>query len=643
MLAPILIQNVAGATVTDNIFVGMPDDLVDKLPVHGWLRGHGTKMRYSREPHGVRVHVTAIPPATKWLMQFDDVEDAEPIKFQLHPKLEGGRAAQVLPRFYIGHEEATPVLVELEELPLCRISQWRYHWPNHRVTVDLWTEVNHLSPTIEWEAHAIYGDTRNDGQAQTVGMPQLTMTSPGKIHVDFHTRLGKKREPDFQPRANRFAIQYRTSADRWHRARRYPLSGVIELEGSPGARQSGLKLTGLYTGWDDNWLAFGKVPRKSPDMEGIEAGRLHRYLNQRLNEGRDRAQQEWSGQTGEQVDFGCSTDLAVTLQQPWAIHDARYSAQSFELRPTANREPGGAPMRAVNHPLAETQNQRPDLEWGKDDRLGWPPVGQLEWITGYVTSDDEHRSDLLLHGLYALTRSRALRAVIQDHIELFRTDVYHRHGWAGSPRASGRLIHTLANMKWLGFPVGDLIDDLVDRVDNNATYKQHTGPVRLFDGFGPAKYGWHTKQGPDGKMQLAAWDDPAGVPRQGSATWNNAICAQRMLAVRRVHDNVKSQVIGLEVCRTVVDHGFLWVDGAPRFIHAIGWNHQNPGYLFAPEFYDGQTNENVYIDNSADYWAVACAIVLAQQGYEQAQRICDWYQVERPKTFHQARWYAIQL
>lgn len=643
---PILVENVRPDTVLlDYLFVGMPDD--DIPGTHGTLADDGRQWSWVAEPGGIRLRVENVPPHSavrlgKWI-----VSEAEPPKFALHPHVAQFEGI-LLPVFRLGGEPGESVLDAVErESPFARLLHRRYVWRQQRVTVDLWLWQHHDHPSMEWSAHATYGDVRNDGQAQSKEQPLLTMVSAGPIYIDYARRLGLQVDPTWDAATQRFAVVYKP-ASVWHRARRYALSGSVLTSGNPSSRHAGYRTCALYEGWQGKWLALGQVPAVSQTSAQELAQRRARYLNQSVNAPRDRAQPENSGQTGEQPDFGASNGVAVTMAAPWEIHDALYHCQSFALRPTANREPDGSPMLAGSHPGAQTYNQRPDFDLGSD-RLGWPKP--IEWITGYTTSDDEHRADGLLHATYLLTRAPELAAIIEDHIQLDLTDVYLRvDRGTGAARAEGRLLLAEANQLWLGFGAARVaLAARLDRVLRHAGWVNTAGPHKSFAGGSfEAKYGWRVKSatnngtpfvGAGGRMLLAVETDQQSTPVRGGQAWQDAILLQGLLACHAVTGDQRAQDAALMLARSIVDYAFFQVcgTGAWQHVYAFRWNNGTP---WGEELQTGAINDALYPDGSAAYWSAVAAVVLAARGDAKAQAIMQaWLPL---RTSAQARWWALQ-
>ena len=381
-------------------------------------------------------------------------------------------------------------------------------------------------------------------------------------------------------------------------------------------------------------MALGKIPEATPDTFGI---RLQQFSDYRLRVGamldaRPRCQPRESGTTGDQADFGCASDLAVTTQDPWEIHDALWQCQSYALRPTGNKEPGGAPMQAALHQKATTYNQRVDLAYGIDDRLGWPAVNQVGWIPSeatsvWTTSDDQHRADNFLHATYALTRDPALEQLIQDHVELDRLDVYTRNPWVPSPRAVGRMALTRANQIWLGFDAVEVAKTCAHRAIDQAPLS--TLPpereVRTIGGREQAKYGW---------------SDINGQPIIGWQSWQETIAAIGLLALGKQLRDGKCINGAMTVAATVVGQCFDLTNR--RHAYALRWMEGDALGLGAWPTAVNNAGEGwtsfIYASPACQAWSIASAVMVCDIN-KLAQQVLDSF--PPAQCINDARWRAL--
>ena len=198
--------------------------------------------------------------------------------------------------------------------------------------------------------------------------------------------------------------------------------------------------------------------------------------------------------------------------------------------------------------------------------LGWPnPVPYFE---NYGTSDDEHRSDNLLLGVYALTQSPSLKETILAMIENEKMNIQLRKGDApiGAPRGWGRPLLSLSHMLALGFnDVRPMINFYVDYLYRNASMfkipqtPQHS--VRTIASNG-GKYGWKELSGND----IRAW-----VP------WEESILVIGLYAIYNTTGNTKALQLALEISKTISKHAFFKSGQNWFACYAVRWDASNPG------------------------------------------------------------------
>lgn len=631
---PVLVQNVADSPQAHWVFAALPQKDIPAAGAGCLLDERGQKYPWIADPHGIRILASLPPRTTARLTMHADTWDAPP--FAVHPAIASG-LHKLLPVVALGDR---PLLGPAYSLQTATdaVQVWHMRWNDsiQRVTVDMWATIHTQQATIEYAIHAVYGSTANDGQPQVQTFPALTLSMQTPFLRDFAQRNG-------QPQASWHEASQSWSmvlvpAGSWHRAVRYETRGAI-LPMPDAARAQGRPMQALYTGWDGQWLALGIIPEATPEIRQTRAQQLAAYLNPqagRYSDARPRCQPRESGTTGDQPDFGAASDLAVVTQDPWEIHDALWQCQSFCQRPTANREPGGQPMSAALHPLAETMNQRPDLAYGVRDRLGWPAVNQIGWIpsaatTLWTTSDDQHRSDNFLHAAYLLTRCPALESIIRDHIELDRTDIYYRMGWVPAPRSIGRLALARSNQVWLGFTEAKAV--LVESLRQallRTPYGQlpEDAPVRTLGGREQAKYGWA---------------DSNGQPVIGWQPWQEVIGMIGLLAAARVLGDVEFAAAASNIARTVLDQAFQWNE-AKQLAHAyaIRWNQGMP-YTIGDWPKDAWTrpdssNDMIFTTSACQSWTVAAAHLLRGAEPKADDVLGD---MPHPRNMQESRWRAL--
>jgi len=633
MFKPFVIENCAPVQQSGWVFVALPPSLlkVGNQPEiqDGWVRdGNGKKWPWVACEYGIRVFAS-VDPETK--MQFESIPDTTPTaEFVFHPLLAQG-LDQIVPTMWLGARPIPMALTERVEISDAH-QVWHLRWFDAptKVTVDMWATVHTQQSTVEFVTHAVYGTVVNDGQQQTAVLPELVMTSGAEIFRDFAIRNGQSQAI----RTPRHWSLTLVTEGRWHRAVRHETRGAL-MPISDAARKYGMPMQGLYTDWEGEWLALGKVPTATPDSRVARASQWVAYS--RPGPGtyvmpRPRCQPRESGTTGEQPDFGCASDLAVVAMEPWEIHDALWQCQSYAQRPTANKEPDGSPMRAEMHPMAQTFNQRPDLSYGQQDRLGWPGVNQIAWIPSantclWTTSDDQHRADNFLHATYALTRDHALRAIINDHVQLDATDIYTRTQWVPSPRAVGRLALARANQVWLGFTEAKAaLRAALDAAASTTPYATlpQSKSVRTIGGREQAKYGWNNSQN--------------GQPVIGWQPWQESIACIGFAAAYRVLLDDRYQEVALELASVVAGSGFLIRDGRIEHAYAIRWNEGDPlGVQAWPAWvnYGDASTDHIYRSTACLPWSLAACQYVATT----AAPILTFF--PHPQTASEARWRAI--
>lgn len=634
MKSQIAIENLSTLPQAAWVFVGLPAQDLPRFK-NGYLSDGVYTYPYVHEDGGIRVFAS-VEAEAKILLELVE-KDCDHGGFVYHPVISAGLEA-IAPKIFLGSKAALPSSIELiQSSQAAQVWRLRSTFTQERITVDIWATVLSNSPTIEYVVHAVYGTTANSGQPQSIVLTEpLTMVSGARIHADFAARNGQV-QASYSTASKTWSFRLLNSGTRMHRAVRFETRGAL-MPIRDAAREQGRPLQGLYLGWDGSWMALGRVPASTSDLRSVVNQARQRYLAQpagTYHQPRPRTQMPESGTTGEQPDFGAASDLAVSLENPWEIHDALWQCQSYAQRPTANKEPDGSPMKAVNHPKAETMGQRPDLNLGEADRLGWPGINQIAWIPSpdscyYTTSDDQHRADNFLHATYALTRDPALKAIIEDHIELDKTDVYVKRGMRASPRSVGRLALTRANQVWLGFKDAEasLRAGIKASVDGSyfATLPKDR-PVRTLGGYEEAKYGWRNSD---------------GSPIIGWQPWQEAIAIIGIAAAAKALNDVALLDVAKSLAKVVTENG--WSPDGSSLLHAyaIRWNsgHQFDRQDWPLNFNSsGEAwNDKLYLSGACDYWTLA-ASVLIEDAHPTAAVIVSKFPFVRNAA--QARWRAL--
>ncbi len=624
----IIIANESAHTDSGWVFCGLPAEDMPKAESGLAYDGDGFAYAWHKDlsQRGVRVLVK-VPAQTKLSLKLTDTPWTPP-EFVLHPSI-AQKPDDILPQFWLG-ARALSLVDRIAEQNAVMV-RWllRYRDEARNVTLDCHLTAYSMCPNVDFVVHAVYGTTSNNGQAQTAQLPQLVMAMRSRCVVDFGRRNGQETTT-----VHGWTMANIAPAQLWHRASRVEMRGSILSELTPSLEQ-GFRMFGLWDNWAGKWMACGQVPQMTPDL-AVQLSRLREQYRAQDHVGysaeRPRAQPRNSGQTGEQADFGAASDLAVTAGNCWEIHDALWQCQAYAQRPTGNREPDGKPMQAALHPSAETFNQRPDLNFGEADRLGWPGINQIAWIpspntTLWTTSDDQHRADNLLHATYALTGDPGLRQIIQDHVELDRLDVSIRRRLLLSPRSIGRLALTRANQLWLGFDSENTMVIGIEAALSAAplTRLPADRTVRTFGGYEQAKYGWNSSQG----AAIIGWQP-----------WQESIAAIGLhAAIRQLRgsDELKRTWLSAleQLTHTINNNAWRRFDEitatGQAHAYAIRWNDGIPfaasdwPVLFA---HQESWNDNLYVSNACDYWTAAAQHLSGDATWQ-------------PATAAQARWLAV--
>lgn len=623
---PLLVQNYATAPQRGWVFVGAPD--APKADA-GWLRGSdGSVYPWAREPGGVRVWCS-LPGTSKVKLEWQDkARDLEP--FRWHPILEAS-ALRILPHWTLGDETSQPAALTIDHAsPTVVRVHLRTVFASRRVTIDCWLTTTSGEPTIELVQSAVYGDVRNDGQPQSVVLPELRLHSAARITDDEWSRHGIGMATWSEGTWTQTCVPAGT---RWHRASRFVVRGAL-LPAADPARMEGRPLVGMSLGWAGKWGPLGAVPEANAAM-AADADRQRKDWETRAWGSylgpRPWTQPGYAGTTGEQPGFGWASHWAVSLQQPWQILDGFWQCESYAIRPTANKEPDGSPMRAVLHPQARTINQRPDLNLGERDRLGWPGTNRIDWIPSpatvpYTTESDEHRSPADLAGMIALTRDPLLDSIVRDQIELAGTDHYVHARQVPSARSVGRLALAHAWFVWLGFDEAKVA--LRQRLDDALALRASLYPTGTIKPIGApdfAKRGW---VGADGK-DLPGWQ-----------SWQQGIALVGLRAAGNVTQEPRYLAASQDIAQMVLDQCFQFQGPKLHHAYALAANNGQPWPADAwPVMGDRREASTlaVYVVPDTGFWTACAAQVLPSHPMAKPALLAF-----PTRTTIEARWRAVR-
>jgi hypothetical protein len=625
---PIVIANYASETQRGWTFVGLT-----AAPEHqtGWLKADdGMFAPYVRDTGGVRVWA-AVPAGGVAKLFWVDKPRESP-GFTWHPVVEVN-AMRLLPYWTLGDERSEPAAMRVVHATdaVLRV-HLRTVFASRRVTIDCWLTATSGEPTIEMVQSAVYGDTRNDGQPQSVVLPELRMWCDGGRIVDDEWRRHGLGLATWTPGA----IWYQPAVPagtRWHRASRFILRGAIMAANEP-VRLEGRPLVGLSLGWAGKWGPIGVVPTPNADMQQAVARQKSAWFGRTFGTyAQQRPEcQGFASSTGENQGFGWASHHAVSTGDPWPILDLLWQVEAYGIRPTANKEPDGSPMQAILHPQARTMNQRPDLNLGLPDRLGWPGINGIAWIpaptsVAYATEDDEHRAPVELAAAAALTRDPLVESIIDDLIQLDGTDVYVREHRVPSARSIGRTALAGAWWAWLGHREAEPI--LRQRLDDALTLRAASWPGRPVATIGPndqAKYGWFI--------------GGTTKPVYGWQPWQQVIAAGGLRAAGFALGEQRYLLAGEQLATMVLDEAYRVQAGSLKHAYAVTYNDGQPladerwpiaGNL--REIY----NDHVYVIPDTDTWTVGAALIARKHPRAELVRTATPI-----RTGMNARWRALR-
>lgn len=556
------------------------------------------------------------------------VQDDLPLllpRFQLH--VEGSGRLLSNPLVLVTGGGAKPAdFAEIEAFdPAQLVIHFRTRIESVPLTMEGWLYIGSGSEIVEFEIRSVYG-TAVPGQPREKALGSLTMTSLERPHLDYQVAKGLR---DPVPLYTDSGVTWDAeiaSAGLWHRARTIEATGaflclptrVADAVGDPRAvnleHRREAPVTSMLLDWDGKWLAFGKIPDRPLEAD-VEQQRRFAVMIDRLHtagseyDTRRYAQPPPAGTTGEQAEFGLSRcEHAIAMAAPWAIWDLRYHVQAEALRPTANIEPNGEPVRFADHPRVRMSNRFPDQRLSSADMLGWPPPPTFVWITGYSGEDQQHRSDHLIAGEFAMTRSRSLGRTLANNLVCDQFEHARTAGFepalgsgAGSGRGLGRTLISMCAAKSVGFAEYDaLIRDTVRRAHRSALWQllpadaDHSVRILWLNPEG-AKYGWLH---PDG-TRIIGW-----------VVWEEAIACTGFFAAWRATGMPEARELALTAARTITKHGWFQVGGQWQACYAVRWRTDDPGRPLPASAYVVGPSTDVWAGSVSTWWILGALQVL---------------------------------
>jgi len=648
LLPAVKIQNFGPAPLRQWVLIGLPDPVPAQAvrvgPWLGYAKGH-------------ELHVLAdLPAATDQTHEI--VAASEPLAPYAFHEWVADDLLGLVPVFHIvvgGTKHSMAAIVEVSEFtPVLLKVQLRARLPGP-VSIEGWYRMYSGSPIVEFELTARYGTT-TPGQPRVRGFGSLSMSLADYAHVDFGTTKGLH-APAWSMIGGVLRWEMELCAPmEWHRAAVVEATGAVlclpnvaRFPSLPGNAEVGhlqvrmfAPLEGIVvpTAWAGKLTPLGVLPELPIGAQGEQARRLS-ILADRLTrtgseqDARPYAQPPNAGQTGEQPDFGYArAEHAVAMGAPWALWDLRFAVQAWKLRPYSNVEPNIDAVTAAGHPRANTYNLRVDERFSRDDMLGWPnPVG---WISGYLTSDSQHRSDNLLFAMFKLTRSDSLRRTILDLLELERMEVGRDRVPAlgsgmGAPRGWGRVLYSRLQAINAGFPEFEpLARRMVTNANLAASYNKlpTTASVRVFSDQ-EEKYGWLDGSG----ERIRCW-----LP------WQEAIAVVALYAAWRLLGIPQARDLALTAARTICMHGYFQVGTDWRTCYGVRWRTDAPGEPLPASSYNlSQPNFDVFLAGMQRWQNPALKVLLALEPdglvADRARQILANY--GPPKSWDDACWGAV--
>lgn len=488
----------------------------------------------------------------------------------------------------------------------------------------------------------------------------LSMITGEKPTVDWWKRKGLH-APIWRSDLNSWETQV-VSPRQWRKSRTIEVYGALlcmpdyaslgKWADTPGfeerinnlkAREEG-PICAFVDEWTNRNLAFRVIPQKSANWQSEDRALQYQMFNgyniaSDEYAPRPQAQPPNSGQTGEQPDFGASKIQSVmSNKNPWAIWEYRFQAQAWKLRPYAHRESNGSRVLAENHPEAKNYNMRPDDRFNKNDRLGWfPPIPYFE---DWTASDNQHRSDNLLLGIYQITNDPSLRDCILDIIEnqqmeLDITELYPDDP-IGAPRSWGRQLMSMAHIYSLGFTeVLPIMNKYVDYLFKNSSMRRvppsSDRTVRVLSDNG-SKYGWLDTN----NQPIRAW-----------VCWEESIAAMGLWAVWKITGNTRAKSLALDIGRTITKHAFFKsTDNRWYAAYCVRWDVMNPGKPLPQSAYNLNPNNKDVFVYGMQTWLIPSLKILISESPEQdpdvtrAKEIIQFFGAV-PPTHTESGWWAV--
>lgn len=552
------------------------------------------------------------------------------------------------------HTNAIDFIKVIEQNYARMVFHFRTRILQANMTIEGWLYVHNDQPAIEYEINATYGTTQL-GQARDRTFGSLSMVVGEIPVVDFKVPKGLHDPMWYSDTANGGIVWEAELAtpNQWMRARTVEVFGALlclppihklsQVISDPRITNllSRLQapLTSIYTDWDSKYGPIGQVPRSFPDLAAQQVSRRSRLNSRLLTPGNEYDPREYgqppnSGQTGEQADFGIArAEAAIIMKEPWALWDLRYHVQAWKLRPYANREPDGSPVLAINHPKTKTYNLRPDERFSRDDMLGWPnPVG---WISGYTTSDSQHRSDNLLIDLYMLTRSKSLERTIRDILELERMQYEGGEPPVGSgmgaPRGWGRVLYARCKAYSAGFTEFEpLIRKMVASAYRVASYRRLSPDVKvrvLSDD--EEKYGWL---------------DQNSDPIRCWLPWQESIAVIGFYAAWKVLGIPEARELAVVASKTIASYAFFKAGTQWYTAYGVRWRTDVEGEPLPPSAYHLDIPNNDVFVYGMHRWTLPALRILEKleptaPENVQGRQILNFF--GEAKNFDEACWWAI--
>lgn len=392
--------------------------------------------------------------------------------------------------------------------------------------------------------------------------------------------------------------------------------------------------------WSQRWGPFRSVPQTpvGTDAAATVAARWLAETTQTWNPGgmfdtRAYGLAKHTGQTGSQEGFGAGDGWGVvTVGDPGWLHWGTYHLSEF-FRPVHKREADASVLRAAAHPNWRTWSQLTHSTG--TDKLGkkWP-MDEVNHY-GWGGNDDQHRANLELTALYALTGSYLLENEIDHLVEVDNASATIRMPYRDAARAFGRLL-----ISWAWFDV------LTDRADVRRNMEALTDLYEV-------QWTHRTKQ----LCPLDIYNDPRqikvpdtaqGTPVDCWLPWQESIAAMGAKAAYGATGEARWRGIAKQLSYLVTLWGtFKDENGVWRCCSAVRWKADGTP-IDAAHYRDGN-REWVHIYDGFWTWQVAAVLIareiaaedgdanvveradaiLAQQACDSHERSCWWAVVPR--------------